>query len=218
MRAPLIASLILLACSARAIDPGAALFDAHGCRSCHTIGDRGGNAGPDLTLVGHRRPKAWIEQWLSSPRVYKHDTKMPEQGLSPADRSALALFLSAQRGQAWGDARPWRVAGAVDGKTVYARAGCVACHGPAGRGGHPNPGGRGGWIPALPPLLATYKKDELVSKLKRGATADSDPGRVAEVDMPRWDGVLSQDELGALADYLLTLAGPGPKDGPKDDF
>jgi mono/diheme cytochrome c family protein len=217
--------VLVLALVSSAAEP-AALFDAHGCRSCHKIGERGGNSGPDLTLVGHRRPKAWLDKWLESPRAYKHDTKMPEQGLSAADRAALVEFLSAQRGQAWETAsRPWlRAEGLkydsmIDGKKMYVHAGCVACHGPAGRGGHPNPGGRGGWIPPLPPLMSTYKKDELVSKLKRGAKADSEPGRTAEVDMPAWDGVLRDDELSALADYLLTLAGPGPKDGnPKDDF
>lgn len=198
----------------------AALFDAHGCGSCHKIGERGGNSGPDLTMVGHRRPRPWLEKWLASPRAYKHDTRMPEQGLSAPDGAALAEFLSAQKGQAWGTRRPWdMVYGAEQGRLVYVRAGCVACHGVQGRGGHPNPGGRGGWIPALPPLLATYKKEELLSKLKRGAKADSDPGMTAEVDMPAWDGALSASELDALADYLLTLAKAGPKDGnPKDDF
>jgi mono/diheme cytochrome c family protein len=215
MRSTLFIVLAVLASASSATEP-AALFDAHGCRSCHKIGERGGNSGPDLTLVGHRRPKAWLDQWLASPRAYKHDTKMPEQGLSATDRAALADFLSQQKGQAWGTTRPWD---AGDGHAIYTRAGCVACHGPAGRGGHPNPGGRGGWIPPLPPLLATYKKDELISKLARGAKADSEPGRTAEVDMPGWDGVLDRGELSALADYLLTLAGPGPKDGnPKDDF
>lgn len=198
----------------------AALFDAHGCRSCHKLGARGGNSGPDLTMVGHRRPKAWLEKWLASPRAYKHDTLMPEQGLSASDRAGLAEFLSAQTGQAWGSRRPWDMQyGVEQGKITFVRAGCVACHGPAGAGGHPNPGGRGGWIPALPPLLATYKKDELLTKLKRGAKSDPEPGRVAEADMPGWDKILSDSELDALADYLLTLGMPGPKDGdPKDDF
>ena len=212
MRSTVFFVLVLAAVSAAA-EPSA-LFDAHGCRSCHKIGERGGNSGPDLTLVGHRRPKAWIEKWLESPRAYKHDTKMPEQGLSAADRAALAAFLSGQKGQSWEIRHP-----PLDGKAIYARAGCVACHGPGGRGGHPNPGGRGGWIPALPPLMGTYNKEELITKLKRGAKADAEPGRVAEVDMPGWDGVLEANELDALANYLLTLSKPGPKDGnPKDDF
>lgn len=202
---------LIVVSTASAANP-AALFDAHGCRACHKIGERGGNSGPDLTVVGHRRPRVWLEKWLASPRAFKHDAKMPEQGLSAADRAALAGFLSEQKGQAWGTSRPWRPSG--DGRVIYARAGCVACHGPAGRGGHPNPGARGGMIPRLGPLLATYKKEELISKLKRGAVADAEDGQTAAVDMPPWDGVLSDAELDALADYLLTLA----QINPKDDF
>lgn len=205
-------ALILAASTASASPAPAARFDAHGCRACHKIGPRGGNAGPDLTMVGHRRPQAWLEKWLASPRAYKHDTEMPEQGLSASDRAALAGFLSAQKGQAWGGSRPWRAAG--DGRTIYVRAGCVACHGPAGRGGHPNPGAHGDVIPALAPLMGTYKKDELIWKLRRGVVPETHGGPPADVDMPGWDGVLDEAELGALADYLLTLA----KTDPKDDF
>ena len=88
-------------------DPGLDRFDAAGCRACHRIGPLGGDSGPDLTLVGFRRPRGWIETWLKSPRAWKPDTKMPEQGLSASDRGALADFLSAQKGQAWGNERPW---------------------------------------------------------------------------------------------------------------
>ncbi len=194
---------------ATAVEP-AALFDAHGCRSCHKIGERGGNSGPDLTFVGHRRPRAWIDAWLASPRAFKHDTRMPEQGLSASNRAALADFLSEQKGQVWGAARPWRAAG--DGHAIYTRAGCVACHGPAGRGGHPNPGAHGDIIPALAPLMATYKKNELIVKIKRGVVPEIHDGPPAAVSMPGWGGVLSEDELSALSDYLLSLATADPQD------
>jgi len=208
MRRLLLAYFLTLAPDVFAGNP-AALFDAHGCRSCHKLGERGGNSGPDLTMVGLRRPRAWIDKWLASPRAYKHDTMMPEQGLPSADRAALAEFLSAQKGQGWTSGRPW-----TDGRTVYVRAGCAGCHGAGGLGGHPNPGAHGGIIPALPALLATYKKDELISKLKRGAVPEVHDGPPAEVNMPGWDGVLSASELETLADYLLTLA----KTDPTDDF
>lgn len=213
MRAILAVLFLASGPAALASDPSA-LFDAHGCRACHKVGPRGGNAGPDLTLVGHRRPKAWLERWLASPRAYKHDTEMPEQGLSAADRAALADFLSAQKGQAWGRERPWRRDGSIDGRRAYAAAGCVACHGPAGRGGHPNPGAHGGVIPALAPLMSTYTKAELVSRIRRGSVPEVHGGPPAAVDMPGWAGVLDDAELDAVADYLLTLA----KSGPKDDF
>ncbi len=198
--------MIACAPTAFAVSPSA-LFDAHGCRSCHKIGTRGGNAGPDLTVVGHRRPRSWIEKWLASPRAFKHDTKMPEQGLNAYDRAGLADFLSQQKGQAWAGIPPWRVrGGAIKGDLIYTRVGCVACHGAGGRGGQPNPGARGDIIAALAPLMATYRKEELIIKIARGAVPETSDGRPALTDMPAWEGVLSADELSALADYLLTLA------------
>ncbi|MEQ1917869.1 MAG: c-type cytochrome, partial [Elusimicrobiota bacterium] len=172
----ILAILLLTSPGLSAATP-AALFDAQGCRSCHKIGERGGNSGPDLTMVGHRRPRSWIEKWLESPRSYKHDTGMPEQGLSVRDRAALADWLSTLKGADWGNRRPWdMVYGAEQGRLIYGRAGCIACHGPAGRGGHPNPGAHGGIIPALAPLMATYKKEELISRIKRGVIPEVHAG------------------------------------------
>ncbi len=210
MRASVITVYFVLASAAFAAD-SSVLFDAHGCRSCHKIGERGGNSGPDLTLVGVRRPRAWIEQWLRDPRGFKRDTLMPKQGLSSADLGALSDFLSFQKGQAWPGPRPWDDASPPKkGKMIYARAGCVACHGPAGRGGHPNPGAHGGVIPALAPLMSTYKKDELITKIRRGVIPEIHGGPAAEVNMPGWEGVLTDAETDALADYLISLASAEP--------
>ncbi|MDE2509717.1 MAG: cytochrome c [Elusimicrobia bacterium] len=204
--------LVVFVSPARAGD-GLARFDAAGCRACHRIGSRGGDAGPDLTLVGVRRPRAWIALWLKSPHAWKPDTKMPEQGLSDADRGALADFLAAQKGQAWGEERPWRGAepGEISGRAVYLRAGCVACHGPAGRGGHPNPGAHGDVIPALAPLMSTYNKEELKAKIRNGVVPETNDGRTAAVVMPPWKDVLDDDELDALTTYLLSLGEGQPK-------
>lgn len=207
---------LLLAASAWASEPSK-LFDAHGCRSCHKVGYKGGNSGPDLTLVGHRRPLPWLRSWLESPKHFKADTRMPEQGLAAADREALALWLSEQKGRAWKTDEPWDAVKdpLKKGETIYARAGCVACHGPAGRGGHPNPGAHGDVIPALAPLMGTYTKDELKARVKAGVTPETHGGPPAAVSMPGWAGVLDDGELDALADYLLTLAA---KDDSKDGF
>lgn len=193
-------------------DDAAGRFDAAGCRACHRVGLRGGDAGPDLTLVGVRRPRAWIETWLTSPRHWKTDTQMPEQGLPVSDRSALAAWLSEQKGQGWDGARPWAgLTGAAAGKTIYLRAGCVACHGAAGKGGHPNPGAHGDVIPALAPLMATYKADELKAKLKRGVIPDGHDGMTPVVVMPAWKDTLTDDELDTLTIYLLSLGEGQPK-------
>lgn len=209
----LAAAWLALAAPASARVDGAALFFAHGCQACHRVGPRGGSAGPDLTLVGVRRPRPWIAAWLQSPRLWKPGTMMPEQGLSAADRAALAYYLSSQRGQAWGEDRPW--SGISDararGRAIYVRAGCVACHGTEGRGGQPNPGAPDDVIPALAPLMGTYTRWELKARIRAGATAQGRDGLTAAVDMPAWKGFLSDDDLDALATYLLSLAEGQPK-------
>lgn len=205
---------LILAAAAMAVEP-AALFDAHGCRSCHKVGRRGGDSGPDLTLVGHRRPRAWLERWLESPRRVKADTRMPEQGLPASDRAALAAWLAALKGRAWAGREPWdEVSNARSkGAVIYDRAGCVACHGAAGRGGHSNAGAHGGIIPALAPLLGTYTAAELKAKIKAGVVPEVHDGPAAAVSMPGWEGVLDDAELDALADYLLSLAKDQSQDG-----
>jgi mono/diheme cytochrome c family protein len=217
MRAALIVAAVFFAViaraeSARGLFSERARFDAAGCPACHRIGGRGGESGPDLTLVGVRRPRSWIESWLKSPHAWKPDTKMPEQGLSDADRGALAEFLSGQKGQAWAGARPWTaLPGGEMGRAIYIHAGCIACHGVAGRGGHPNPGAHGDVIPALAPLMGTYTADELKAKIKSGVVPDGRDGMTPAVVMPAWKDVLSEDELDELTQYLLSLAESQPK-------
>ena len=107
-----------------------AVFEAAGCRSCHRVGGKGGDAGPDLTLVGHRRSRAWLEVWLSKPSAWKADTRMPDPRLAPGDRAAIADYLASLKGPGL-----WRrpgLSGAELGRAVYRKAGCAACHGGAG--------------------------------------------------------------------------------------
>lgn len=204
-----LALTLLLASPAAATE---ALFDAHGCRACHKVGARGGNAGPDLTMAGVRRPADWLEEWLRDPVLYKPDTTMPRQGLGGGELKALADWLAAQKGQAWNGARPWAgLEGLEKGKAIYLRAGCVACHGAAGTGGHPNRHAHGGIIPALRPLMATYTAAELKRKIRGGSVPETHGGPRARVNMPAWDGIFDEAELDALAEYLLSLAESEPK-------
>jgi mono/diheme cytochrome c family protein len=200
--------LALLLAVLAAADPGRALFDAHGCRACHAVGGIGGNAGPDLTYVGFRRPPDWLDRWLAAPRAWKSDTLMPDFKLARADRGALVAYLSSLKGDA-------RLRGA-DGAELFARAGCVACHGPRGRGGQPNVNVRGAAIPALSAVAATYTRDELRAKIRRGSRPDRlDASGPQPVAMPPWGEILSEEQIDALAGYVLTLA---PKDARKGDW
>ncbi len=195
-------SLLLLSAGLGAAGehPGRALFDAAGCRACHRVGTKGGNTGPDLTLVGLRRSPEWLDIWLRDPRAWKKDTLMPSPRLSARARRAVVEYLATltRRGpEAY-----------ASGREVYVRAGCVACHGAGGKGGHPNNNVPGGMIPALDVLIGTYTREELESRIVRGSRPAKADGAGAEplVAMPSWTGVLSDGELDALVDHLFTLA------------
>lgn len=210
-RAYAFAAALLAVYPAAALEPGRALFDASGCRACHAVAGRGGNAGPDLSFVGLRRERAWLDAWLKEPRALKPDTLMTHPGLSKGDRRGLVEYLSGLRGLPPGS-RPWDapgLSGAARGKVLYVKAGCVACHGPAGAGGHPNAGAKGGRVPALAGVSETFSAGELVEKVRRGSRPEkADPaGPEPAVVMPAWDGTLDESELAAVAEYLLGLGG-----------
>lgn len=199
---------------------GKAYFTQVGCASCHLIGGAGSAVGPDLTLVGFRHSSQWLDLFIKDPQAWKPGTRMPNKQLSPAAREAIVAYLSGLKGQDWPQGgRPWDgVADPVErGHLIFARAGCIACHGAAGAGGYPNNNVAGGKIPALANVAETYTKAELIAKIKRGVPAPvkADPkGPDPMVFMPSWGSVLSDAEIGSVADYLLTLkpAGAGRSD------
>lgn len=184
---------------------GREAFLAAGCASCHRVGGLGGNTGPDLTLVGVRRGAEWLDLWLKDPRAWKSDALMPNLRLADGERKAVVRYLSSLKGEAG-----WTAAAdaAEPGRAVYRRAGCVACHGPNGSGGHPNNNVPGGAIPALDKLAATYTLEELEKRIRAGSNpVKADPaGPEPLVRMPAWAGALSDDEVRAVASYVMTLA------------
>lgn len=220
----LVAAAALSACQ-KAGDPvsrGQAYFDAIGCAQCHQVGSRGRAWGPDLTAVGFRKSAAWLDVWLQSPHRWRQQTVMPDFNLKPEVRSDLVAYLSALKGQDWGDKRPWNFPEVKDdnlkrGATVFAKAGCVACHGQNGRGGYPNNNVVGGQIPSLSKVSETYTKEELMTKIRGGViSAPADPSQPKPlIFMPKWGDFLAEDEIGAVADYLISL-GPSTKDKKSD--
>lgn len=198
---------LLLCTYARSAPDGRARFEAHGCAACHKIGSRGGTSGPDLTLVGFRRSKEWLDLWLKSPRAWKPDTRMPEFRLRDSERQAIVDYLSSLT-----EADHSRL---TDGRAVFAKAGCVACHGAGGRGGHPNNNVPGDAIPALSKVAGTYTREEMIKKISRGSnpTKARSDGPDPMARMPKWSEKLSDKEIADVADYVLTLA-----EKPKEDF
>lgn len=192
---------------------GEAYYNALSCRACHRIGAQGGDSAPDLTLVGLRRNRAWLDTWLKDPSAWKKDTLMPNPLLAVKTRQAIVDYLASLKG-------PWESppAGAdpvARGKLIYERAGCIACHGQGGFGGHPNNNVAGNLIPALNSVSQSYTKEELKELITRGKTPQKqDPsGPEPLVSMPAWGQVLKDEDVAAVAEYLFTLSS-----GSKPEF
>lgn len=199
---------------------GKAYFNQAGCASCHKIGDEGSAVGNDLTFVGYRHNAAWLDLFIKDPQAWKKDTLMPNRLLSTEARAAIVAYLAAQKGQAWAEgARPWdKIADPVaKGRVIYARAGCIGCHGMGGAGGYPNNNVAGGLIPKLDAARETYTKPELIAKIKKGVSpAKNDPkGPEPMIRMPAWGEQLGDEELDAVASYLLSL---NPANAEKSEF
>lgn len=81
------------------------------CRACHTINDRGGTIGPDLTYVGDKAPEqydysrmlgvktafAWHVVHLQNPKSLVPETVMPNFGFNSRDAQALSLLVMSWR-------------------------------------------------------------------------------------------------------------------------
>lgn len=160
-----------------------------------------------------RKSAAFLDAWLKDPRGWQPGTQMPFFNLPDSTRRDLVAYLATLRGQAYAERRPWDApAFAADpprrGRELYERAGCGSCHGKEGAGGLRNNNVPGGTIPALRETASTFTRDELVRKLRLGVAKPQkeDPaGPEPMLAMPAWGEALREDELGALADYLLTL-------------
>ena len=96
---------------ADAINLAKRLVEEKGCRACHTINNRGGHIGPDLTRVGEKAPEqydftrlsgqrtsfAWHVAHLKDPRALATDTVMPNFNFTTEQAQALAMLILSWR-------------------------------------------------------------------------------------------------------------------------
>lgn len=86
---------------------GKTFFASHACVGCHTVrGVSAGVLGPDLTTFGSRTTLAAgllpntpenVAAWVKDPGAIKTGAKMPNLGLSDAEASAVAAYLTGLR-------------------------------------------------------------------------------------------------------------------------
>ncbi|MEK7877494.1 MAG: c-type cytochrome, partial [Pseudomonadota bacterium] len=81
-----------------AVVRGRQLVNQNRCLRCHQIGGKGGNEGPDLTVVGSRRDSVWIYAHFINPQAMNLVSTMPRFPLSRDDIKYLTTFLLTLRG------------------------------------------------------------------------------------------------------------------------
>ena len=80
-----------------AVDQGQRYFMSNGCYGCHTVGKTGTPIGPDLSTVGSRYTRDYLERWLRDPSAQRPNAHMPTLELSPQQVTDLAAYLSSLR-------------------------------------------------------------------------------------------------------------------------
>lgn len=98
------------------------------------------------------------------------------------------------------------------GRALASRLGCFNCHGPGGRGGVPNPGSKGGEVPAFregtvmmyahdDQALREYILDGAPAK-KRERSAYREEMETQAIRMPAYRGMVSDREVDLLVSFL----------------
>ena len=79
---------------------GRALFQRQ-CSSCHIVGNKGGDQGPDQSAEGAHRSVAWIHSFVENPLRFHPDSKMSPFGppaLTHQEIEEVARYMSTLRG------------------------------------------------------------------------------------------------------------------------
>ena len=181
--------------------PGLLLLGDLNCTSCHKA-DPGllthlnPKVAPILDNVGDRINPDYFKTLLNDPQAAKPGTTMPnlfevwEPGSKAETIEALQHFLASTGSP---PTERFRAKNAENGKTLYHRVGCVACHGPSG--GEPLQGAAAKGIVGLGSLAAKYSIPSLAAFLK-------DPHEVRPSG--RMPALMLQDEEAKdIATFLL---------------
>lgn len=144
---------------------------------------------------------------------------MPNYGLTDEEAVTLTAFILGVAPQQVPPAKrvpdtrpappPPQYASPVEaGRAVFQKYGCIACHGPEGRGGIKNYNAApGGEVPPLIYVAQGFTKDQLKALIRTGRYPTKlDPrGPTPPLWMPAWKGKIAEAELDQLADYLGSL-------------
>lgn len=111
---------------------GRELIRSLGCLACHEwqgLGQRQVFGGGPLDAVGHRRSRAWLDQWLRDPARLNPQPRMPVFSLSDAERQQIVATLCEQAPFPESNSAPQVTDELVRrGRAVIEQARCAACH------------------------------------------------------------------------------------------
>jgi|SRR5262245_37560278 len=79
------------------VSEGQRLFAVQGCYGCHIVGKFGTPIGPDLSNVGARLSRGYLERWIREPESQRPHAHMPQLELEAENVTALAAYLSSLR-------------------------------------------------------------------------------------------------------------------------
>ena len=119
---------------------GTSLYGESFCASCHPVQNAagnvvGGDVGPELTRVGAKVKREWLQAWLRNPRVYDPPTSMPHYRFTDAQVVTLAGFLLAKTDPdllSNVHLDPATREQIAHGKRLVSDYGCASCHEIAG--------------------------------------------------------------------------------------
>jgi len=193
---------------------GRQLFIEKNCIACHNIGGVGSKSGPDLLGVTRNHSTGWLDEQLVNPELVYPGSTMPAYDLETNARKALVAFMASATPEdaktiLSGRPKPLTAQDAAieAGKQSFARFGCVGCHGLQLQGGVPNPNSQGGEVPSLLHASDDYTKEEVIKIIRNGKVPPVDnPAKPAPpLYMPSWKGVLADEDINRIADYLWSL-------------
>jgi sulfur oxidation c-type cytochrome SoxX len=79
--------------AADSVARGLQVFDALGCRGCHTAGGKGGYVGPDLFRSGVRLRSGWVYALLTDPGLMRPEVEHPGEPLDPATARDVTAYV-----------------------------------------------------------------------------------------------------------------------------
>jgi len=72
---------------------GRILYDKNGCAACHSIHGKGGTIGPELTHIGNKRDRDWLNRHFKDPKALSPGSIMPKVTLPDKQLNELTDYM-----------------------------------------------------------------------------------------------------------------------------